>query len=143
MTDIDVERDKSQLLAALNGMILGDDAISLDEVRARASGVAPFLARSLEPSHIEEVIARVTEMRSVELRLGDGVVDPTTFRPWLSDRKAEASSVRWDAYRQLLTNRGWAPGVITTLDTQTDTIVELMGDPLQDGDWARRGLVIG
>ncbi|WP_440694371.1 Z1 domain-containing protein [Clavibacter nebraskensis] len=143
MTDVDVERDKSQLLAALNGVILGDDAISLEEVRERATGIAPFIARSLEPSHVDEVIARVTEMRSVELRLGDGVVDPTTFRQWLADRKATASSVRWDAYRQLLTNRGWAPGVISTLDTQTDTIVELMGDPLQEGEWARRGLVIG
>jgi hypothetical protein len=127
----------------LNSVVLDGESITLEQLRQQAEALAPVLASSLERQHVDEVIVRVTEMRDVELRLGGGVIDAATFVPWLMTRKSETPSIRWDAYRQLLINRSWAPNVIKALDSQTDTIVELMGNPNQEGEWARRGLVIG
>lgn len=49
----------------------------------------------------------------------------------------------WDDYTQYLTGERWAPRVVQSLDTVTSTILGLLQDPLQEGEWERRGLVIG
>jgi Z1 domain len=49
----------------------------------------------------------------------------------------------WDDYTNHLIQEGWAPRVIQSLDTVTNTILGLLQNPLQAGEWERRGLVIG
>lgn len=53
------------------------------------------------------------------------------------------SHTRWNAYQQLLVSRDWTKSVIDDLATQTDEIVELLGDPTDQADMARRGLLLG
>ena len=67
----------------------------------------------------------------------------TGIQNWLPDRHAEIAWKRWVAYKQLLTLKGFTPGVLNALDASTDEIVNCLGDPLVDGSWKRRGLVIG
>ncbi|MFG1819512.1 Z1 domain-containing protein [Kribbella sp. NPDC049174] len=62
---------------------------------------------------------------------------------WLPERHADIAWKRWIAYKQLLTQKGFSPGVLNVLDASTDEIVNCLGDPLLDGSWKRRGLVIG
>jgi len=49
----------------------------------------------------------------------------------------------WNDYEQLLVNQGWSPRVVHSMDNVTDKILGLLKDPKDDGDWERRGLVIG
>ena len=135
--------EKKKLLDLLSGLILNDEAIAFEDLSTKAHGMAPFIAPSLSVPEVDDVVRRMTEMRQVVLDIGDGVVDESTFVPWLDQRKVNVDPVRWDAYKHLLVQREWSPGVIARLDNQTDKIVELMGNPQRPGEWKRRGLAIG
>jgi hypothetical protein len=49
----------------------------------------------------------------------------------------------WGDYQQILYKKGWPSRVIHSMDTVTNNILGLLHDPMQDGEWERRGLVIG
>ena len=114
---------------------------SLLEEKAR--DLATLLFAQLTASEVSEVVAEITKEVEVTFSQGGTVVDPETFEPWLDDRKKNLSTQRWDAYKQLLIERDWDAPVIAELDTQSDEILELLGDPQKPGDWARRGLLLG
>jgi hypothetical protein len=115
-----------------------------DELETKAVGFASLLFEDLTATEIGEVLQELTQENSVEMALGDSIVDPTTFRPWIAQRREEVPTPRWDAYKKLLVSRDWEANVIRTLDSQTDDVVELLGDPKQvNGTWPRRGLLMG
>lgn len=65
------------------------------------------------------------------------------FRDWLPARHADIEWRRWIAYKQLLSQKGFTPNVQNALDASTDEILNCLGNPLDEGSWKRRGLVIG
>lgn len=79
----------------------------------------------------------IITMEAGETLAGDG------FKDWLADRHADIDWKRWVAYKQLLTVKGFTPGVLSALDESTTEILNCMGDPADAGAWKRRGLVIG
>lgn len=118
--------------------------LTFDELETKAGGFASLLFEDLTAIEIGEVLQELTQENSVEMALGDSIVDPATFRPWIAQRREEVATLRWDAYKKLLVSRDWEANVIKTLDSQTDDVVELLGDPMQvDGTWPRRGLLMG
>ncbi|PTT62741.1 Z1 domain-containing protein [Arthrobacter sp. HMWF013] len=118
--------------------------LTFDELETKAGGLASLLFEDLTAIGIAEVLQEFTQENAVEMALGGSIVDPTTFRPWIAQRREEVETLRWDAYKKLLINRDWEANVINTLDSQTDDVVELLGDPMQvDGTWPRRGLLMG
>ena len=116
------------------------DFLLLEE---KANDLATLLFGQLSPSEISEVVAQITKEVEVTFSESGTVVDPDTFEPWLDDRKNDLSTPRWEAYKQLLIDRDWDAPVIAELDTQSDEILELLGDPQKPGEWARRGLLLG
>lgn len=46
-------------------------------------------------------------------------------------------------YEKYLINQGWPTRVVSSMNSVTDRILGLLQDPHKDGDWERRGLVIG
>ncbi len=122
-----------------------NDAVGLDFLllEEKASKLAEVLFTELNSSEISQVVAQITTEEEVTFVGGGTVVDPETFEYWLGPRKETTPTPRWDAYKELLIERDWGTPVITELDSQSDEIVELLGDPLKDGEWARRGLLLG
>jgi hypothetical protein len=49
----------------------------------------------------------------------------------------------WADYEQYLLDKGWPPRVLHSMDSVTNNILGLLHNPQQEGDWERRGLVIG
>lgn len=49
----------------------------------------------------------------------------------------------WKDYEQLLINQGWPTRVVRSMDNVTDKVLGLLKNPIESGDWERRGLVIG
>lgn len=116
------------------------DFLLLEE---KANDLAALLFGQLSASEISEVVAQITKEVEVTFSQSGTVVDPDTFEPWLADRRDNLTTPRWEAYKQLLIDRDWDAPVISELDTQSDEILELLGDPQKPGEWARRGLLLG
>lgn len=131
------------LLTALNAVLRNIESLDLEDLKARAHGMAPFVAPGLSVDQIDDVVAQAVDQNGVTLGQGSVVVDPATFTRWLSERKLETDRPRSRAYTELLMSRLWAPRVVDRLDEQTDQIIELVGDPKAAGPWKRRGLAIG
>lgn len=118
--------------------------LTFDELEMKAYGFAELLFDDLGTSEVEEILQELTMENTVEMAQGSSVVDRTTFRAWIAERKEAVDTPRWDAYEKLLVDRDWEANVISALDAQSDDVVELLGDPTQhDGLWPRRGLLMG
>ena len=65
------------------------------------------------------------------------------FEPWLEDARSGIDPYYWERYRQLLVSRDFSGQVLATLDSVTDRILGLLEDPSKEGEWDRRGMVMG
>lgn len=63
---------------------------------------------------------------------------------WLPERKASIQWNFWKRYCQYLEEeKSWSPIVTARLDKITDSILGDIGNPFQNGQWDRRGMVVG
>jgi hypothetical protein len=90
-----------------------------------------------------EHLARSFEARlDVSMTMGAQLVTDG-YEPWLPTRRASIEPYFWNRYRKLLTQQRFPNPVLQTLDQVTDNIVGLLEDPEKEGDWDRRGMVVG
>lgn len=116
------------------------DFVLLSHFADKLSGL---LFPDLSDDEVSSVVAEITAEEEIVLTSAGTVYDPETFKKWIADRRTSAPLSRWNAYKQLLVSRDWANTVIEDLESQTDEVVELLGDPTDPTDWARRGLLLG
>ncbi len=90
-----------------------------------------------------EQLARELEARH-QIHIGEShVLTADDFRPWLPSAKASIDPYYWGRYRKLLVEQGLAGSVIGALDSVTDRILGLLQNPKLEGEWDRRGMVVG
>ena len=65
------------------------------------------------------------------------------FEQWLDDARSEIDFFFWERYRRLLADRGFSSRVLATLDIVTNRTLGLLENPKGDGNWDRRGMVVG
>ena len=90
----------------------------------------------------ERLAKRFEERVSITQHLGSILIE-RDHRPWLDAARARIDPYYWNRYRQHLIQEGFPAASITTLDDVTDRVLGLMQDPLRDGPWDRRGMVVG
>lgn len=90
-----------------------------------------------------EQLARLLEERN-GISMGVGaIVDTPEFQPWLHEARATIDPHYWSRYKKLLMSKRLPADVITATDTVTDTILDRMGNPAEQGSWDRKGMVVG
>lgn len=137
------ERQLSLKRTVKQQLVEGNVAVDYVELEKFASGISNLLFKDLSKEEVEQVVAEITEEELVVLTTGGTVYNPSSFKKWLEVRRETTTLTRWNAYKQLLIARDWERSVIDDLEYQTDEIVELLGDPTDPTDWARRGLLLG
>ena len=66
------------------------------------------------------------------------------YRPWLAERQGDIDWYYGERYRKHLSvSKGFSPPVVRVLDETTDKILDRLEDPLKEGTWTRRGMVVG
>ncbi|MDY0260046.1 MAG: Z1 domain-containing protein [Desulfovibrio sp.] len=136
---------------------------ALEKEKQLASSLISLLGDKTPPPTREEVeekakilaqlsgfvgdIANVVEQAlvAIDSRMGQGVSIVDTETPhdeeWMLKR-----SISWiysEAYEKYLRQEGWAPQVVQALSDTGGRILGHLQDPLSEGAWDRRGLVIG
>ena len=71
------------------------------------------------------------------------VAEDEGWQPWLLERKAGISWDHWERYKTYLSRGSFNDRVLSRLDSSTDRVLGLMGNPTKEGAWDRRGLVCG
>ena len=97
---------------------------------------------SITKDEAEAVARRLEERISVSQHRGS-VLRSDDHSPWLDAAKARIEPYYWDNYRRYLISESFPIAGVTTLDDVTDRILRLMQDPMKEGSWDRRGMVVG
>jgi len=92
---------------------------------------------------VAEELARKFEMRhGVTMTIG-AILTERGFEPWLDSARVQIDPYYWQRYKRLLVEKHFSGQVIATLDSVTDKVLGLMENPLKEGPWDRRGMVVG
>jgi hypothetical protein len=90
-----------------------------------------------------EALARKFEVRhGVTMSIGS-VLKERDFKPWLDKELAIIEFFYWDRYKKLLAEKHFSSQVISTIHGDTDRTLGMLENPLKDGPWSRRGMVVG
>ena len=90
-----------------------------------------------------EALARHFEsIYQVTMEIGAVIAD-RDFEPWLPSAKVHIEPFYWNRYRLLLNDKGMNGNVLSSMDAVTERILGLLENPLKEGHWDRRGMVIG
>lgn len=139
-------------LSVLEGAVLGllrdentgEFRIDLDEptVASAFEDMLDTLKGNWPEDELEQLLRHILVLSGADIL---GTSQPVTkdHTPWLKDIKTEINWRRWHAYRKMLSNSGRSGLVLQKLDQFTDTVLDLVGNPQDQGTWNRRGLLIG
>lgn len=142
MTKTNPVADEKELVRQLIAWILRqeetptkDKVEELAEVLASAQGYQVNLASVVTEARIEA---------TTRMGMGVSLVDMETphDEEWVSKRK----DINWtysEAYEEYLKGEGWSPAVVQSLSEVSARIIGHLQDPADEGEWDRRGLVIG
>lgn len=141
MNTFSENEDVSRLIASVNGA-LGSNPVPFDTLEQLVLNLAPLVSPNLDEEKLLFAIDYLQQIRIIDMEPGVIFASPA-HEPWLDFRKRQISWLRWDAYRQLMSNKSLPPKVLDGMHTRTEKILDLAGDPHREGHWSRRGLVIG
>ena len=136
MSSESVKQLESTVLAALSQEVQTTEDVLVGLVKA----FGKVLNVSAEDQDI--VLKSVMARQAITMDTGIALI-AADHRPWLKARKSSIEPYYWDRYFKLLERQRWPRQVLLTLDRTTDEILDLFGNPLEPGRWARRGLVMG
>lgn len=100
----------------------------------------------LEISEDEKMVVRKELLADNKIRLEPGIaIVPRTHKKWFVERKQELELDYWNRFKELLVkDKGFPINVVAEMDTVSDDIVDLLGDPTRTEEKEqRRGLIIG
>lgn len=109
-------------------------------VLAMSSGAG--INHGLSDADLDKVVKTIETRFSIRMELGS-MFEAEDFKPWLAARQGDIDWYYWQRYRKLLLKNSFPSGVVTTLDRLTDKVLDHLEDPEKDGNWARKGLVVG
>ncbi|WP_081562971.1 Z1 domain-containing protein [Parasaccharibacter apium] len=135
------DEEKGVLAALIIAFKDPDKAPSREAIKAKAIILADALGYSGDlQSIITEAEAVIPSRMNAGVSLID--VDAAHDEDWV--HKREISTTYAEAYGSYLRSEGWKPTVVRTLlNDDGSKILGLLQDPTSDGEWKRRGLVIG
>lgn len=135
--------DKEEAILRLNRILVASFTSVPSEKELRLTLEATkVLFPSLTTIDFERVFDEVSALIDVSMDTGI-LISSQGHIPWLESRRSEIDWKHWGAYNKLLINEGRLPIVIDKLDQTLDIIVDHMGNPADETQWARKGLVIG
>lgn len=136
--------DQLNMLESMVGAALAQESTPTPErVRALIGAIRGTpLFSAVDDKAAESLAKRFEEALGVTMKIGSVLVE-LGHKPWLADARASTTPYYWDRYRRFLIDKGFPISVITTLDAETDRLLDLMENPSREGPWDRRGMVVG
>lgn len=134
MTDLD-------RLKTMVGALLGSELPTQENIREHIRR-GRLACPEVTEEEAEDLVLWFETVHGVTMSDG-AALQEAGFEPWLENARSELDPYYWDRYRQLLASRDFSGQVLATLDSVTDRILGLLENPSKEGEWDRRGMVMG
>jgi hypothetical protein len=130
--------DETAILAYFRARLAREEFVTFDVIN-EAINDNPF---SLSESDLDLLKRKLQASFTIMQKEGSSVL--SEYKPWLDNQKSKLDFYYWNRLRDyLLTQDILPPNVISTLDSVTDDILDYSGNPIEEGLWSRRGMVMG
>jgi hypothetical protein len=120
--------------------------VTPERIHSAAEAAIAFVA-TMEPEISVDLPSLEADLRhlfSVSAEGATALEDETEHKPWLAGKRAEIEWRFWDRYVTYLEHDfGMPPPIVRKLHESTDMVLERLEDPLRDGLWDSRGMVVG
>ena len=130
-----------QNLRDMVGAVLARQRPTPETIREQIARVR-VLYSSVTDEAAEGLAMDFEHVHGVTMDIGSALENPG-FEKWLDDARSEIEFYFWDRYRRLLAERNFSAQVLATLDSVTDRTLGLLENPKREGQWDRRGMVVG
>lgn len=134
--------ENSKLIENAVLVSLPDDAVA-DEETIKSLATRLRAVFPVEDGEFDALIRHLHAKLAITMDVGVALLGEEEHLPWLNARRASIDPFYWNRFLQSLQKKEWPPKVLATLNSVTDEVLDLMGDPARPGAWKRRGLVIG
>ena len=122
------------------------DEIMLGKLARGQAAMLSITDPELDPltdDQIKEVIAELQSQLAIRMDRG-ACVKEKNHVPWYFSAKSKINPQFWERYRTYLFKyAGFNADVVSSLDSSTDEMMDLLSNPKASFDFQRRGLVIG
>lgn len=144
MTDATKIKEAEKFLAQI--ILSRGDNLSSQDISSVVEQFRPVFMDGyyqFEPADFSQLIKSLETQYVTTMGAGVSLINPDIphDEEWYLKRE-----ISWDYagdYEKLLINQGWPTRVVSSMNSVTDRILGLLENPHRDGDWERRGLVIG
>lgn len=118
-------------------------AVGREEIEKAVNDCANLLAKDISPGQMAAIVQELETRLIVKVGRPTKLIDERGHVAWyFGDRKeGRRFFKRYSDF--LLQDQGWPPAAIDAIDLSTDLIMEQIEDPIREGPWDRRGLVVG
>lgn len=113
-----------------------------DSIRVNIGAVRTLPMCLVSDAEAEHLARYFEEQVGVSMGLA-AVLEDKGFVPWLPQARSSIDPFFWTRYRQMLVEKGFPGQVLASLDTVTERILGLLGDPHSESGYDRRGMVVG
>ena len=128
-------------LKTMVGALLGSELATQEKIREHIRSARPACPEVTDAE--AEKLALWFEMVHGVAMMDGAALQERGFEPWLEDTRSGIDPYYWERYRQLLVSRDFSGQVLATLGSVTDRILGLLENPAKEGEWDRRGMVMG
>lgn len=127
--------------AVASGLLMMETRITLEALARAVSTVASM--PNFAGINVDRLRRELEANNNVHVG-GYSVIDDRDFKAWIKAARENRKFEFWARYRKYLELRKrMAHDVVEQLDGLTNDILDRLRDPLTDGEWDRRGLVVG
>ena len=140
-----------QIFTGILSMLSENEDITLDLIRDVVSckhelSIGFKNSNLISEEQIDSTIRELETQFQITQEFGN-IVHEIEYVPWLKEKMQSDSAIDryyWNRLHKYLRIKNELPiRVVSALDRVTDQILDLAGDPTKEGDWFRRGMVLG
>jgi hypothetical protein len=118
-------------------------AIKREEIVAAVRDCARLLSASLNQTEANTIAVEIETRLVVTVGRPTKLTDEQGHVPWYFGKRKEGRRFFRRYADFLRQDQQWAPAAIEAIDAATDLVMEQLEDPEREGQWDRRGLVVG
>ncbi len=106
--------------------------------------ILPILGKNVSDNEFEKIIRAIRSNFTVQMEGAETFIENSEHKKWLNAAKSDIDWFFWTRYEKYLRlDKNWSPVLTAALNTTSDKILDLMGDPRSTENFSRRGLIIG
>lgn len=133
----DIDRLRDMMIAYM----ANEESLTPEFIRERVERFSMPFGDGTTTLEKETLIKFLESQFDVTMNIGSIIQEE--FTPWLEAAKSLIEPFYWDRYKRLIQQKGFGFNVIPKLDQVTDKTLGLLENPLKDGTWERKGMVVG